>query len=214
MMIRKLNWVGFTTVGIAAFLLGLGAGEIIGISKLDSEVASLLGAALGASITVFGAMWIAKHQSTEKERSFSKFVSDSVTAIRDEAYILVSLLEKNQYQNAREYANEILSQIARLRETFNLFENNSPFSNVGNYEARRSIFRLELEIQKNMRIFEKEEKWLQNPTDAVIENSRADLRKTADEIFMACVHVNGDLGFKPSLPADDELKRRFELISE
>lgn len=211
-MIRKLNWIGFVTVGLAAFLLGLGGGEVIGRSKLDSEVASLLGAALGASITVFGAVWIAKHQSTERERSFSKFVSDSATAIRDEAYILTSLLEVDNYDNARDYANEILSQIGRLRETFELFESNALFSGVGNYEARRSVFRLELEIQKNMKIFEKEERCLQNTTDAVIENSRVDLSMAAEGIFMSCVHVNSDLGFKPPLPTDEELERRFTLI--
>ncbi|HEV2897293.1 MAG TPA: hypothetical protein VGX71_05510 [Pseudaminobacter sp.] len=212
MILRAFNWLGYSTVGVVSFFLGICAAELTARSDLDEALASLFGAALGAAITVIGTVWVARHQSSQGQRSFLKLIADSTGAIRDEAYLLVCLAEQEVKPNLKDYGSQLAKQIERLRETFNLFERNMNIGSVDNYEARLWIFRLENTIQKNLRVFEKEANWLTTPTKNVIENSKGDLAEAASRIFEGCVGALRELGFDPPLPDDKEVSKRLGFL--
>lgn len=209
---KLLHIVAYSAFLVLGFFLGVCFAEYIGESRFDSEFANLVGAFLGAALTVLGTIWAAHYQGTQRERSFARFVADSASAIRDEANVLVALVNKADYGDLRTHAGKIRKQIVSLKETFALFERNAPFSDVGNYDARVALFRLENEIKNNLRIFEKEENWLNKPTKAVVENSRGDLENAATAIHNACLEVGRKLssGDQPLTAA--EIARRIELL--
>lgn len=209
-----LNWIGFATVGLIAFFVGMLTAQQIGFADLDAEISGLLGGALGAAITVFGAMWLAQYQANRETRAFSELIADSITAIRDEAYLLVCLGEADIDGDHESIGEKCRQQVASIREAFTMFESNMKLGAIATYETRLWIFRLERTIQENLRVFEKEENWLNGTlTKAVVGNAQADLGAAAQLIFEGCVGVHRELKHKAPLPANDEIERRGISVS-
>lgn len=210
---RALNWIGFATVGLVAFFLGMLSAQQIGFADLDAELSGLLGGALGAAITVFGAMWLAQYQANRETRAFSSLIGDSITAIRNEAYLLVCLSEADIATEHAATGEKCREQVRNIREAFSLFESNMTLGAIVTYETRLWIFRLERTIQENLRVFEKEGAWLNGTlTKAVVRNAQADLGAAAQLIFEGCVGAHRELKHKAPLPTDGELKRRGILL--
>jgi hypothetical protein len=206
------KWAPHLTVGIAGYLAGVSSLPLFRHIALDGGVATLLGSALGAGLTVAGSVWVARYQISARERSFARFVADASMAIRDEAYVLISLLEISDWGDNAAYAEKIKKQVGYLNEAIELFRRNAPFSDIGNYDARLWLSRLEETIQNNLRILDKELKWLDRPTTAVIGNTRSDLGAAATAIFEACVHVGRELHHSRPLPSDEEVEQHLALL--
>jgi len=206
------SWAPIFASLVAGYFAGLASAVFFTKVVFDAGLATLVGSALGAGITVAGSLWIARYQLAARERSFGRFTADAAAAIRDEAYILVVLLELDDWGDNKVYAEKIKRQVQFLNEATTLFERNSPFSDIGDYEVRLWITRLEEQILNGQRVLDKELKWLDHPTDAVLNNSRADLTQAAQSIFEACVAVNRELKHKRELPDEAELERRLALL--
>jgi hypothetical protein len=208
-----ITWAPVVTSILAGYLAGLSSAPWLNSSVLDGGVATLVGSALGASITVAGSLWIARYQTELRERSFARFVADAAAAIRDEAYVLTSLLCIDDWEDNVAYAEKIKKQVQYVAEAIDLFQKNSPFSDIGNYEARLWLSRLEEAIQSNQRILDKELIWLDRPTRKVLENARGDLAVAAEAMFTGCVHVCRELRHNRELLSDEALERRLNLLN-
>lgn len=210
--LQQANWPSI----IAALLLGLLVGIITSQTLLgttiDGGLATLVGSALGAGVTVAGSLWVAKFQISASEKSFARFVAEATAAIRDETYVLTSLIEQDIGTDLGLYANKLKQQVSAIKEAIEIFRANAPFAGIGNYEARLWITRMENEINTNLRILDKELNWLDHPTLAVIENSQGDLGYAAERIFQACVGVHRELEYSKDLPDDDELRTRISVL--
>jgi hypothetical protein len=212
--LRASIWAPLFASLLSGYLVGLASAVFFANVVFDAGLATLLGSALGAGITVAGSLWIARYQLAARERSFGRFTADAAAAIRNEAYILIALLEIEDWGDNGVYAAKIKRQVQFLNEATALFERNSPFSDIGDYEARLWITRLEGQVMNGQRVLDKELKWLDRPTDAVLENSRADLTQAAQSIFEACVAVNRELKHKRELPDKVEVQRRLALLED
>jgi hypothetical protein len=212
--LRALIWAPLFVSLLTGYLVGLASAVFFANVVFDAGLATLLGSALGAGITVAGSLWIARYQIAARERSFGRFTADAAAAIRDEAYILIALLEIEDWGDNSSYATRIKKQVRYLNEATVLFERNSPFSDIGDYEARLWITRLEEQVLNGQRVLDKELKWLDRPTDPVLENSRAELTHAAQSIFEACVAVNRELKHKRDLPDEVEVQRRLALLED
>lgn len=154
-------------------------------------------------------MWLAQHQANRETRAFSELIADSITAIRDEAYLLVCLSEADVDSDHASIGKKCGEQVAKIREAFTMFESNMTLGAIATYETRLRMFGNERTIQENLRVFEKEENWLNGSlTKAVVENAQADLGAAARLIFEGCVGAHHQLNHKSSLPTDDEFGRR------
>jgi len=206
------NWPSI----IAALLVGLFAGLIVSKTafraNIDGGLATLIGSALGAGVTVAGSLWVAKFQISTREKSFARFVAEATTAIRDETYVLIALTEQEMGDDLELYANKLKRQVTAIKEAIGIFQANAPFTGIGNYEARLWITRMENVINTNLRILDKELSWLDHSTKAVIDNAKGDLTFAAERIFEACVGVNRELDYYKPLPDDDEVARRTAVL--
>jgi hypothetical protein len=73
----------------------------------------------------------------------------------EQAYVLLALLGLEDWEDNAIYARKIMRQIEYLKEAIQLFERNAPFSEIGDYEARLWISRLQEDISNGHRILER-----------------------------------------------------------
>lgn len=207
--IKAFNWIAIATVSAIAFYLGIGFAKFISDADVDADVAGLIGAALGAAITVLGAIWVAQYQRNRNVRAFNRLIGDSVTAIRDEAYTLVAIGEMSITNRVEEVSELFKNQICLINEAFDIFEKNLETGTITDYETRLWVFRLERTILENLRTFEKEKGWLhEGLSQNIVENARSDLSHAASQIFHACVGALRELKFNRPLPSDAQLSNK------
>src|SRR5262249_27025278 len=144
--------------------------------------------------------------------AFDKFAADTVFAIRDEAYVLVAMTERDVHPHIRTHADMLVGQARLLKEAIALFEKNVVGSKFGTYEVQLWVFRLETEIRDNLRYLEKELGWLtgKTVTETVMQNALGDLRYASDKICLACVGATRELGFEKSVPTDEAIELRVK----
>ncbi|CAN7282812.1 hypothetical protein LJR231_001356 [Phyllobacterium sp. LjRoot231] len=129
-ILKALNWAGFLIIGLTAFLFGVASFGMLGRDNFNKEIASLMGAALGATITVSGTVWVARYQSNQRATAFTQLIAESIGAIRDEAHLLVSLTSREEIGEPKSYAHQLMLQIDRLEEGFELFARNMDISDI------------------------------------------------------------------------------------
>lgn len=199
------------TCALVSILIGFLLSEWIGANTLDSGIASLIGAALGAAITVAGTLWITAQQTNSASKAFLNLLADAVAAVRDEAYFLEKLCA-NQVQELDQYAKTLVEQVELLKDTLELMERNTQASQIASYDARAKIFKLEKQVKRNLSVFEKELRWLSSPTQRVIANSREDLSEASSNIRSACDEVLKQLGELRDLPSTKETASRMSRV--
>lgn len=200
------------TIGLLAYFFGLVTLPLFNVITLDDGVATLIGSALGAAVTVFGSLWVVQHQVGSRSRAFTRLVAETAAGMRDEAYSLVSLLSEEDWENNRIYAYQIQEQIERVVESFELFKQLSPFSDIDDYNARLLINRLQMKITKNLSIIEKEKDWLDKPTRPVLLNSRDNLIPPAIELQDCSTDVMTSLNHHKPLPSEATLRKEWSAM--
>lgn len=214
-ILRSTDWPIIASVLFLGILIGLLISEQSRDVKMDGGWATLLGSALGAAITVGGGLWTAGYLVRSGERSSIKFAGDVVAGVWDEAYMLIGVAEKADFESNRINANAMMQQFETLTEVIDLFKANDALRRVQNYEVQRGVSRLEKEIIDSMQVVDWEKKWLAGTvSNAVLETSRPKLRAIGDGICTACVGVMRELGYSHTALSDDEVARRIaHLIS-
>lgn len=209
---RALVGVAGSGALLFGILIGLAIAPIMTNQNLDAGWSSLVGGALGAGITVLGTMYVAKSNSASAARLRRLLLGEAITAIRDEAYVLVALTDETEIDDVADHGAQLMGQLGLLKEALSVYELVKEDGTVTDYKMRLSLFRLDDQVRKNMAILEKEERWLGRPSRAVIENSRADLSFASTMIFQACVLALGELSITYALPRDEEVEAQLERL--
>lgn len=208
---RLAKLAGVTAVGLLGVFVGFIAAILLRNFPFDSGLATLIGAALGASITVAGSLWITSYQIGARERSVTRMAAQAAGEIRDQAYVLTSLLELEDTGDLADYAEEAIRQVNILTEVVDLLQKGVTHFEITDYDTRRSMAQFEATVKMNVHVLEKELKWLERPTAPVVENARSALMETAEQIYMSCCSVCRELGLDRELPSDDEVSRRIGM---
>lgn len=202
----NLHWSSLSCVGLLGFLVGLGVAPEIARASMDSGTATLVGAALGAGITVAGSIWGVRYSNRLQAAAFQNLVGQSVLAIRDECYRLLHIAELEQWKDNDDFANALEQQLERLKTAIDIFGQMAPFNEVHNYDARLSIFHLEKLINDHLSAIQRELAWVSDHhTTAVLNNARRNVAVPALELAEACVSAARDLGTTRELPSEEDL---------
>lgn len=202
------HWCALGTVGLVGFLMGLASAPEFGRLAMDGGVATLIGSALGAGITVLGSVWAARHSNSLRTSALERLVGEAVLAIRDDAHRLLAIAEIENWKDNNNFGDALQRQLEALKTTIDVFGQLSPFSDVQNYEARVSLFNLERIIRDRVNTLDHEMRWVTaHHTHGVLENARNTLVYPATSISEACVSVASDLGLRKPFPDEKEIER-------
>ena len=210
---RIARFAGVVVIGLLGLLVGFIAAIRLKGLPFDSGLATLIGSALGAATTVAGSLWIANYQAGARERSVIRLAATAAGGVRDQAYVLVSLLKLEDIVDIAKYAEEVIRQVNVLTEVVDLLQKGVTTFEITDYEARRSMARFEATVKTNLYVLEKQLKWLKYPSARILKNARADLTETAQQIFDSCSRVCEELDLDRKLPSDKEVARRIGMHS-
>jgi len=133
-MARFLREHGLTIALSGAFYFFgiLSARYLLGYPVQDG-MATLVGAALGAAITVGGSYWLIGAGESYKSDRFKRLVTDNVRFIADQARTTKAFLERaeeNEFQehSLEEYALQTREQLLALLSSADLLGQSSPFA--------------------------------------------------------------------------------------
>ncbi|MGE5513772.1 MAG: hypothetical protein ACM31O_21295 [Bacteroidota bacterium] len=153
----------FATGCCAGILVGWVLNELATRKGVTQEAAALVGAAVGAGITAFAALCIAKSETRDKRREYELFVGQAAAAMRDEAYVLRSVLGEQRWKNHRSQGQIMLKQMQNLEEALGLFREDAPTSSISNFRARVTIRRLQKQISNHLlEMLNNEKDWLED----------------------------------------------------
>jgi|GEM_PF-5613306 len=182
-------------VGIAPILFGAGVGFFAGLvlayslgtSKVDDVVETVIGAALGAGITVFGTLWVTQFLSNRTTEQYEHLVVEAIKGIQGDTSRLVTVLDKQAIPDdaAAEYAAKVRTQTGLLMDGMELFEGLAPFKEIVDYKFRLGLFQLHEELRKCRPSLMKELHGLDDPTISVLRNAQRDLFIVSERIYRA-----------------------------
>ncbi len=207
-----LTGVGGILIGI---LIGWVAAELLSKAVLDSGLATLLGSALGAGITVAGAMWVATYQSTAQLKAAEQYAGDATAAIRDEAYCMATMARTEGVETLELHAAKMVETIDLLKENVRLWQSGMPYNEVNNYKARLGLSKVEQKVIEWTRQLDRDRAFLVGTISAaVIENAVGHLGVLGDELQEVCEEAMSELGYERGLPTEEEFLRRIAPIQE
>lgn len=194
-----INLIVVSFFAIGGFFVGVTFALYISTQSFDGGIATLLGSACGAALTVVGSLWVAQHQSQAEAKSFLRLVVQTLQSAKREAKKLIDVANRRRLpQNLSSYAYDMGEQLDLLSEALDMLQALSPYSQINDYEIRIALYRLDDCVREKLRVINKERKWLENPTKAVIRNSQDDLFGVAYDIFdqaRKCIDtIGGDSG--------------------
>jgi hypothetical protein len=169
-MVRLLRTGGITVAlcGIF-FLLGILFADVALGFQLRDSIASLLGAALGAAITVAGSFWLVGAAESYNSDRFKRLVRDNIRFMREQAQTTKGSLEEAD-------ANDFAA----------LFEQLAPFAEITDYSARIALQKLQQTLFTEKRYIEKEIDWLsRHHTIPVLRQGAQNFGAIADRITEA-----------------------------
>jgi hypothetical protein len=137
--------------------------------KLDESISSLLGAALGAMITVAGSLWLVGSEATYNSDLFRQLVWDNIVFMNRQAATTRDVLWAAHDQDFEgvahdDFAAEVTTALHRLLDSAVLFERLTPFAEIKDYEARISLQKLEQVLFDERKSIEQELRWLGGTT--------------------------------------------------
>ncbi len=193
--------------------MGWGAAAYFGRTPLDSGVATLVGSAIGAGLTVVGSVWVARYQTNAEQRAFNRLAGDAIGAIRDEAHCLILLTEMKGFETKSLEAAKLKGQVGILKEALGLYERTVMGSKFAEYDFQLWNSRLEKQIADNVLVLEKELRWLSGTlSDKVMQNARGALSYSASLIVEACDGALNELGDDRPLPTEADLTKRIAVF--
>jgi hypothetical protein len=160
-MVRLLRTGGITVAlcGIF-FLLGILFADVALGFQLRDSIASLLGAALGAAITVAGSFWLVGAAESYNSDRFKRLVRDNIRFMREQAQTTKGSLEEadaNDFEGIapEELAAEIKAGHEKLLDSAALFEQLAPFAEITDYSARIALQKLQQTLFTEKRYIKK-----------------------------------------------------------
>lgn len=212
---KAIDWPLAFFSGFSGVLIGLIWADHSQKTILDSGWATLVGSALGAGITVAGGMWAAGYQAKAQTKAFDRFAGDAITAIRDEAHILVAVSEKRDFENRQVQGSAMLQTMSAIDEAVALFERNVASTKFANYDVQRWLNRLVNQLALDNNVMMRERAWLEgNITEPVIIAARQKLAIVGTDIRAACEAVTNELEYNKDLPDAGEVVRRIAKLIE
>jgi len=219
----KISWYS----AVKERWLELGFGFLIGVfagwcasafferATLDSGLATLLGSALGAGITVVGAMWVAAYQTSAELRAAEQYAGDATAAVRDEAYCMTRMARTEGVETLALHAAKMIETIDLLRENVKLWQSGMPYAGINNYKARFQLGKVEQKVIETMGQLRRDRSFLIGTlSQAVVENAVANLGHIGDELQEVCSEAMSALAYQRPHPTDAEFTNRIATIQE
>lgn len=203
----------------AGVLLGIFVGwcgaELFSSAAIDSGLATLVGSALGAAITVVGAMWVAQYQSANQSKAAERYVGAATAGVRDEANCMARMARTEGVASLELHAAKMVETIDLLRENVKLWQSGMPYSEINNFQARLLLGKLERKIIETSTQLGRDRDFLVgNVSQAVIDNAVAHLGFIGDEIQETCEAAMAGLSYADALPTEGEFVARVAAIQE
>ena len=111
---------------------------------------TVIGAGLGASISVWGALAAVSHQAKLRERDFKRLAIEAARSIREDAEyaeaMIQSYIRQKEGREKRIYKHIVRQQLERLLETSAVFTEHVATAITGEFHLRRAILQLQVEI--------------------------------------------------------------------
>ena len=189
-MARLLRTWGVTVAlcGIC-FLLGIMFADVALGLELRDSMASLLGAALGAAITVAGSFWLVGASDSHNSDRFKQLVRDNIRFMRGQTQTTRLSLQQADALNFErvprdQLAAEIRAAHEKLLESAELFVQLAPFSAIMDYDARITLQRLQQTLIGEREFIEKEIRWLgEHDSIGVLRQAARNFEGSADRII-------------------------------
>ncbi len=197
------------TLVAVGWFIGYGGALYFTDYKADEAIASLVGTALGAAVTVGGSLWLASWQMKKEKREIELYVSDAVKAIWGENYYLTQFVNRDSWDDNQQYATLLFRQVQGLQSCIEFYSVNKPMDRINDYSLKRLLADLDREIERVKPVLQKEVAWLsKHPTKHVIENSKGDLTSATEELLAKCDGVLVSLNANLIIPTKEKLQKQ------
>lgn len=188
----------FDATNVVALVGGAAVGASAGMwasGKIDAAALStLIGSAMGAAFSVWGAFAVARRQTSLADTHFAKFANEVVLDMRDQAELAHNLtLETRGRQSAKELRRVLqmaILQSHRLVDAMNVFDKHVSSSNMGNYRMRLKVLHIHQRIRGHIQAISPEVERL--PEEDVFDPD--ELSKIASDTQVKCQEYLGELG--------------------
>ncbi len=209
------RWLELAFVLLVGVLIGWCAAAFVGETVLDSGLATLVGSAIGAGISVAGAMWVAIYQSVAHHKAAARYAGDATASVRDEAYCMAKMARVEGVETLALHAAKITETIDLLRENIKLWQSGMPYSDVTDYGARLRLNKVEGKLIEWSNQIRRDRIFLVGTLSAaVLENAAMNLGAIGDEIQEACEDAMQALKFSKPLPTEEDFVRRVAVVQE
>lgn len=132
--------LGYLFIGM---LLGWSGAVLSEKANLDSGLATLVGSALGAGVTVAGAMWVAAYQNSAQAQAAQQYAGAAVAGVRDEAHCMARMARTEGVESFELHAAKMVQTIDLLKENVKLWQSGMPYKEVQNFQARLMFTKVE-----------------------------------------------------------------------
>lgn len=202
---------------LTGFLIGIFVGwcaaEVFAAAVVDSGLATLVGSALGAAITVLGAMWVAQYQDANQHKAAERYAGAATAAVRNEAHCVAKMARTEGVETLALHAAKMIETIDLLRENVRLWQSGMPYKEINNFRARLLLGKIERKIIESSSQLARDRAFLVGTlSQAVIDNAVNYLGLIGDEIQELCEDAMRALKYTEPLPTEAAFANRVAAI--
>lgn len=186
----KIAYIDLIFVALAAVLIGILLSELLNLVDIDPGVSGLVGSAIGAGLTVFGAIWVSDRERRNNRQAELGLLADAVSGLKSRVD-KISEVSKIKPGKEIEHTREELKDTTSKTITFlKLSEDIISTKQINDFEIKSKIFHLNLKIDKFKNIYNKEYELIKfTDSRRIIEISQEKFLNISHEISQSCDEI-------------------------